>query len=274
MEDPLRAGQSVEHSSPGTHNMSTSHDASLFELPLDAVHVWYVFTDRITDPDILTRYADIMSAGEHARRNRFVFAKDRHRFLVTRGLLRTLLSRYAHVGPEECVFVTNGYGKPFLHHPGAAHPGLEFNVSHTNGLVAIAITLGRDVGIDVEEVSRARVDLDVRQCFSAAEIATLQALPQSEQRSRFFDYWTLKEAYIKARGMGLSLRLDGFSILLDRARPPAIAFGPAIDDAPSTWQFVQFDPSSRHRMALAIRRRGSDVTVRITEFETNDKDPE
>lgn len=248
-----------------------SVEASLFDLPLDAVHVWYLFTDRVTDPQVLERYANMMSTEERVRRDRFIFPKDRYQFLVTRGLLRTLLSRYARIRPEECVFVMNRYGKPSLHYWGSATAGLEFNVSHTNGLVAIAITSGREVGIDVEELARAHSDLDVRRFFSTAEVRALEALPPTEQRSRFFDYWTLKEAYIKARGMGLSLPLDRFSMHLHRNRRPTIEFAPPIDDDTSTWQFVQFEPSPRYRMALAIRRRGTDLTVRIKEFDVKDE---
>ena len=247
--------------------MATRRDASSFELPLDAVDVWYLFTDRVTDPDVLSRYAGLLSADERLRRDRFAFDRDRHQFLVTRGLVRTLLSRYARIGPEECVFVTNGYGKPFLLQHETARGRLEFNVSHTNGLVAIAITMGRDVGIDVEELGREPVDLDVRRFFSAPEVEALEALPPAEHRSRFFDYWTLKEAYIKARGMGLSLPLDGFSMVLGSDRPPTIAFAPAIhDDDATAWQFVQFSPSQHHRLALAIRRNGTEVVVRFREF--------
>jgi 4'-phosphopantetheinyl transferase len=247
--------------------MPTRTEASLFELPVDAVHVWFLFSDRVTDPQLLERYANVMSAEERVRHNRFVFAKDRHQFLVTRGLLRTLLGCYARIRPEECTFVTNRYGKPFLRHPGGTQPALEFNVSHTNALVAIAVTVGREVGIDVEKPARTHVDLDVRRFFSPAEVRALEALPRTEQRSRFFDYWTLKEAYIKARGMGLSLPLDGFSMQLDGTGAPTIEFAPAIEDDASTWQFLQFDPGPKHRMALAIRRRGRDVVVRIKEFD-------
>jgi 4'-phosphopantetheinyl transferase len=249
--------------------MAIRPDASFVECPLDAVHVWYLFTDRVTDPQILERYASMMSTDERARRARFVFAKDRHQFLVTRGLVRTVLSRYARIRPEECTFAANQYGKPSLRQSPSAEPGIEFNVSHTNGLVAVAVAAGREIGIDVEELTRAGLELDVRRFFSAAEVRALEALPEAEQKSRFFDYWTVKEAYIKALGMGLSCPLDSFSIHFDRGGPPTIEFAPDVDDDASRWQFAQFDPSPRHRMALAIRRHESDVAVRIHAFDAN-----
>jgi 4'-phosphopantetheinyl transferase len=241
-------------------------DAVCVDLPVASVSVWYVFTNCVTDAAVLDRYGRIMSEAERKRRDRFVFAKDRHAFVVTRGLVRNVLSRYTRIPPEACVFDTNRYGKPSLRcrSTGAA---LEFNLSHTDGLAAMAVTVGRDIGIDVENMTRSNLELDVSRYFSTAEIRMLQSTPQSEQTSRFFDYWTLKEAYIKARGIGLSLPLDGFSMHMQPGRPLAIEFSPAIDDDPSTWQFVLCNPTPCHRMALAIRRRGPDIPVKTEEFD-------
>lgn len=240
------------------------------ELPLTAVDVWYLYTDTVTSPIVVERYEKMMSPDERVRRDRFVFAKHRHQFLVTRGLLRTIVSRYIRIRPEECVFVTNRYGKPFLRH-GSPSQRLDFNMSHTNGLAAIAIAVGRDVGIDVEGVTQGTTHLAVRRYFSSVEVTALVALPQAEQISRFFSYWTLKEAYIKARGMGLSIPLESFSINIDGNRSAAIEFGPSVDDDASAWQFGQYDLGPRYRMALAIRRRGEDIPVRVARFEAGDE---
>jgi 4'-phosphopantetheinyl transferase len=247
--------------------MTIRREALSYELGPDAVHVWYVFPDRVTDPAVLERSLTMMSPDERTRRDRFVFSKDRHQYLVSRGFVRTLLARYAGIRPEECVFVVNRYGKPALRRCGSAAPDLRFNLSHTNGLVALAVTAGREVGLDIEEHTRARVDVSVRRFFSAAEISALEELPEADQRSRFFDYWTLKEAYVKARGLGLSLPLDSFAMHLDATGPPTITCESPCDDDPSRWQFVLYDPSPRHRMALAICRRGADASVTITECE-------
>lgn len=244
-----------------------------FELPPDEVHVWYVFSENVTDPRVLDSYAALMNPEERARRDRYVFAKDRRQFLVTRGFVRTLIAGYTGLPAADCVFVANRYGRPSLQPSVRPKPDattedpFEFNLSHTHGLVACAVTRGREVGIDVEDLERMEINPDLpRRYFSAAEVDALDKVPLPEHRSRFFDYWTLKEAYIKARGMGLSLPLDGFSFHLERGRAPRISFG-AIDDDPSSWQFAQFDPSPRYRMALAVRRRGPDLTIRIREFD-------
>src|SRR5262245_9564446 len=106
------------------------------ELRADEVHVWFVLSDRVTDPRLLAALDATLSVDEQVRRGRFVFEKDRHQFLVARGLLRRLLGRYLDVDPRVCAFVTNDHGRPSLA-PGTGEPRVEFNVSHTNGVIAV-----------------------------------------------------------------------------------------------------------------------------------------
>jgi len=234
-------------------------------MTMDGVDVWYVFSDEVRDPRLLERYAAVMTREEHARHDRFVFPRDRHQFLVTRGVLRTLIGEYLNIDPADCAFESNRYGRPSLLGPAAATLG--FNLSHTNGLVAYAMAGVPEIGVDVEHVERATVSLDLaRRFFSPAEADALEALPPADRPSRFFDYWTLKEAYIKARGLGLSLPLDSFSMQLEPGGPPRIRFTDAIDAAPDSWQFAQFNPSPRHRLALAVRRPGRDLAIRVREI--------
>lgn len=237
--------------------------------PLSAreVHVWYVLSDDVSNARVLSRYAAMMSPEERARHDRFVFAKHRHQFVVTRGVVRTLLGRYLAIEPAACAFVANHYGRPAVV-PGPSGRRVEFNVSHTNGLVACAIARVPEVGVDVEDIGRALPGCDIAaRYFSATEARTLSDMPHAARTSRFFDYWTLKEAYIKARGMGLSLPLNGFSMHLDDGGPPRISFAATIDDDSSSWQFAQFDPTPTHRLAVAVRRHGPDLTIRVHEFD-------
>jgi 4'-phosphopantetheinyl transferase len=240
------------------------------ELANNAVHVWYVFTDAEPSAHVLARYDEMLSADERARRDRFVFARDRWRFLLTRGLQRTLLARYAAIAPEQCLFDTNQYGKPSLRQCAAGARRLEFSVSHTNGLAAIAIGAGRALGLDVEEITRRPLGLEVRRFFSTVEIHALESLCEAEQRPAFFRYWTLKEAYIKARGMGLSLPLDSFSIRFGAGGQPSVDVSAAANDPRADWQLVEFNPGPRHRMALAIARNGADAAVSFMRFEPCD----
>ena len=111
-------------------------------------------------------------------------------------------------------------------------PDLRFNLSHTDGLIACAVTIGREVGVDVEHIQR-RLTHDVAgRFFAPREVDDLKALPEDEQQRVFFDYWTLKEAYIKARGFGLALPLGDFAFTLAPPAPPQIAFEPALRRRP------------------------------------------
>ena len=145
----------------------------------------------------------------------------------------------------------------------ASATGLHFNLSHTRGLIAVGVASGRDLGVDVEFVDRGLTQDVAGRFFAPAEVRDLRALPDDQQAVTFFDYWTLKEAYIKARGMGLALPLDQFAFALDGDRPPTIAFGPAIADDPARWQFFQAWPLPRHRLAVAVERRGADLPIDV-----------
>src|SRR4029078_6585429 len=112
-----------------------------------------------------------------------------------------------------------------------------------------------DVGVDVEDRTRKGETVQIAdRFFSPVEVAALRALPEERQRERFFDYWTLKEAYIKARGMGLAIPLDQFSFLLEPDMPIRIAFDPRLADDPLAWQFEQFALGGSHQTSAAVRR--------------------
>jgi 4'-phosphopantetheinyl transferase len=232
-------------------------------LPFNAVHIDLVQTGNADALARLDAYLALLSPDEHARMARFVFDRDRRAFLLTRALVRTTLSRYASVPPADWQFIANVHGRPEILDRPAGVPDLRFNLSHTDGLIACAVTIGREVGVDIEQIHR-QVTHDVAgRFFAPNEVTDLRSLPADEQDKAFFDYWTLKEAYIKARGFGLALPLGDFAFKLDPPNPPCIAFEPALEDDPATWQFLQDWPTPQHRLALAVRRDGHDLPVRI-----------
>ena len=232
-------------------------------LPFRSVHVDLVPTDDARALAKRGQYLELLSPEEHQRMARFVFERDRVRFLLTRALVRTTLSRYAAVAPADWHFVANAHGRPEILDRPAGVPDLRFNLSHTDGLIACAVTIGREVGIDIEHVGR-RLTQDVAaRFFEPAEVAHLQSLPADQQERVFFDFWTMKEAYIKARGFGLALPLGEFAFHFDPERPPTITFEPSLPDDPATWQFQQDWPTPSHRLGLAIRRTGDDLPVRL-----------
>jgi 4'-phosphopantetheinyl transferase len=213
------------------------------------VHAYYRVTDALDDRAIEDAVA-VLSAEERAHYRRFRFERDRCAYAVAHALLRLSLSRHAEVAPQSWAFREEPGGKPALLAPaGAAH--LSFNLSHTHGLVACAITSVARVGIDVEAIDRRVDDRVVRRFFSPAEAAALsRCRPGALRAGRFFDLWTLKEAYIKAIGRGLSHPLTTIVFTIDDYE--AIAFTPPPDVDAASWSFRLFAPTERHRLAIAV----------------------
>jgi 4'-phosphopantetheinyl transferase len=227
------------------------------------IHLWLAFFDEITDPRLLGEYQRLLSREELQRQQRFYFERDRHRYLVTRAMVRTVLSKYADVGPRDWTFAVNPYGRPSIAAERAAPLGLQFNVSHTDGLAIMGITRGRALGVDVENVRTQRAAVEFADRFFAPdEAAALRALPASEQPQRFFEYWTLKESYIKARGLGLSVPLDCFSFKLSTDARAQLTVVPEEDGRADRWCFWQLRPSPTY-LAAVCAESGDDQAMRI-----------
>lgn len=231
------------------------------QLVVGQVDVWLTALEALT-ADLLYSYEAILSTDERERLRRFIVLEPRVQHVVARALLRTTLSRYAEVEPTQWCFETNKYGRPYLAAPVIGHD-LRFNLSHTTHLVALAITEGCEIGIDVEYTLR-QFDSDrlASTVFAPAEIKALQAAPQSQRRELFWAFWTLKEAYIKARGMGLSLPLDGFAFDLSFTHP-RIDFNERCPDDPSSWQFRRCAPTPDHTLAVAVTAPEAAVDIRL-----------
>ena len=224
------------------------------KLPRDEIHLWFAFPEEIRDEALLTEYLEFLTPEEKARQKRFYFERHRHQYLITRAMVRTILSRYAHPAPQEWRFGTNPYGRPEIELP-REFPFPNFNLSHTEGIIACALVWGDDIGVDIENTKRREINPAVAdRFFSPDEVRCLNDLPPSRKKRRFFEFWTLKEAYIKARGMGLSIPLDRFSFQVKDHRPLHIAFDPSVEDVPADWQFWLLQPTRRHIAAIALRQ--------------------
>jgi 4'-phosphopantetheinyl transferase len=203
------------------------------------IDIWCAFCESITDPPLLERYRQLLTEAERQQETRFHFAQDRHRYLITRALVRTTLSRYADLPPERWTFVLNAYGRPAICNDGVH--GISFNLSHSRKLVVLAITRDHDLGVDTEDALTRSAPTEIAERFFAPEeVASLRALPADQQPERFFQYWTLKESYIKARGMGLSLPLDQFAFHFPRADQVRLTIQPKLQDAAENWRFWQW----------------------------------
>lgn len=219
------------------------------------VHWWFTYTDSIHQKALITDYLTLLNTEEEQRRTKFKFEKHQHQHLVTRALIRTTLSRYAPIPPQEWQFSKNDYGRPSIIRPSSI-PNFKFNISHTDGLVMCAITLDTEIGIDVENFKREGMTHDIaRRFFSKRESADLISLENNEQQKKcFYHYWTLKEAYIKAKGMGISLPLDQFSYIFNADQLIKIEFDPRLNDHSKDWQFKLIQVAPHYCAAIALQR--------------------
>lgn len=217
------------------------------------INLWATFFAGIHDESLLQRYRSLLTAVELERCQRFHFELDRKRYLVTRAMLRTVLSRYAPIAPQDWSFTENDYGRPAISNAEAAR--IEFNISHTSHLILIGITASRKIGVDVEDFRSRTADIDLAErFFTEAEAADVRTRPAGDQNERFFEYWTLKESYIKARGRGLSIPLNGFSFKFTNDQSIRLAIDVRLKDHPARWHFWQFSLTDGHIMAVCAQR--------------------
>ncbi len=226
------------------------------------IHLCFCWPGQITDDGLLRRYKALLSDDELAQMTRFHYARHRHQFLITRAMIRTSLSVYYQVDPAEWQFGKNGFGKPELDHPYKTLP-IRFNISHTDGLIMCGIARDYDIGVDVEDTQRStRATLDsLSSYFSRPEIEDLDKLPPDQQKHRFFDYWTLKESYIKARGAGLSIPLSKFSFHFQTNTLTSFSVDPDLNDDADNWQFWRTSMADRYQVAVAINSPGNEFEL-------------
>jgi len=231
------------------------------DLPANAVHVWWLRTDLELPNQVVERCTRLLSPEEQARRDRFVFDADRRRYLLSHAMLRQTLSLYSPATAAEWVFETGPHGKPSITKD---QPQLSFSLTHTNGLSACAIAQSHDVGVDAENITRPAEYLELAQrFFSPQEADRIQRLPDDWRAEGFFAVWTLKEAYIKARGLGLTLPLADFSFSFPEG-VVKVDFAPQLNDDPGSWQFERLQPTPEHRIAVAVRQPHSVPVVVVT----------
>jgi len=204
------------------------------ELSSDRVFVW------LFDVETHRRAAGQLAAGlsppEQQRARAFLQESDRLAFQLGRGALRRLLARCTPRVEKVDTLATGAWGKPALSNPQGMPPGVEFNISHSGGLVLLAATLGTPVGIDLE-VPRPGVELQeiLERFFSPGEVAEWHRLPASLRSDGFYSLWTRKEAVVKALGRGLSLPLDSFQVTLDPREPCRLLVAPPDTPAADDW---------------------------------------
>ena len=211
----------------------------------DAVHVWRAGVQLPTTR--LDALAAVLSDDERQRAQRFKFAQHRDHFIAARGILRSVLGRYLKTPPETLHFVYGEYGKPALQ--GAEH--LHFNLSHSRDQALYAIAHNRRLGIDIEYARRAVNDAALAERFFAKmEVAALKEVPQARRPEAFFNCWTRKEAYLKARGEGITVSLDSFAVSLKPDVPAALLHCDRFPAEICRWALHSFTPQPDYIAAL------------------------
>lgn len=220
------------------------------------VHIWRARLDA-ADSEIV-RMAQLLAAAERARAERFRFVQDRRRFVAAHGALRAILGRYLGLAPEQVELEQEPSGKPQLT-AASNTAGLQFSLAHSDDLALCAVTQGAPVGIDIE-MQRPLPELEMiaQRFFTAGEQAALRALGGQAQSDGFYTCWTVKEAYVKAVGLGLAFPLH--EVETSPASGHLLAIGADVAEA-KRWRVLSFRPAAGYIAALATRQ--PDISVRF-----------
>lgn len=221
------------------------------------VHLWR--SSLQLGSEIIEKLRSTLSADEIERANRFRSQKDRYGFIAGRGILRSILADYLKRSPGEIVLRYNDHGKPYISNMPVSC-GIDFNLSHSEGLAAYAFTRGRRVGIDLE---RLRLNLSfekiAKRFFTASEFASLAALDKEELPGCFFTLWTRKEACIKAKGKGLSIPLNRFVVTTDNSQIAGPKPAARHHDNAQGFSLHSFTPAPGYIGALAVEGKSLEI---------------
>ncbi|MCE5268222.1 MAG: 4'-phosphopantetheinyl transferase superfamily protein [Planctomycetaceae bacterium] len=228
------------------------------------VDLWRLSLEGIANPAVFDAYRPLLSPEEVEREQRFTNTDARTQFLAGRALLRTALSQYLDADPRHIRLRYQNGGKPTLDSspgilPVSSDSQLQFNLSHTHGMVVCAITLRDPIGVDIESTSRRSNCLALaRRFFAPAEANLLLSLPPDEQQAKFIETWTLKESFIKAIGAGLAMPLANFCFTLADDGAVTISFTQPTSEQADAWQFARLRVASDYQVAIAVRRPASE----------------
>lgn len=232
------------------------------------IHLWHVNQPDFDLHDIQGSCLSWLTESEELRYRRYQIDRHRKQFLLGRILMRTVLSRYdSTIEPANWCFIQNEYGKPAIHPQQQSKP-LYFNLSHSGKRLVLAVACFPDIGVDVERSDKSRrVEAIAGRYFSSKECEALLQMPKEQQQSRFYDLWTLKEAYIKACGLGLVIPLQHFSYSFSDAGMLAIEFDASREDDVKAWRFWQPDIGADYKLALAARVNKPELEHKILSWQ-------
>ena len=215
--------------------------------------VWYLSIDESMDISEARTCLDILSDHEKKRYERFRFERDRVLFLLSHAMLRVVLSQYAEIAPQDWLFESSQSGRPELT-GSCANTRLRFNLTHTRGMAACIVTENVDCGIDLEQLQRQSSMTGIAEkMFSSAENLTLQQVAATDKSCLFYSFWTLREAYLKACGTGLTVPTRNFSFDLSNRENITVSFSEGINDCAEHWHFSLYSPTEKTLLATALR---------------------
>jgi 4'-phosphopantetheinyl transferase len=229
------------------------------------VHIWRIFID--IDSPIIKTYLPILSIDEQEKANRFCFLNDRNRFITVRSILRRIIGYYIGKSPRELKFNFNQYGKPFLSQNSSTN-AIKFNVSHSHEIALIAVNQDFDIGVDVEYI-HTNFDFEgiVERFFSVNEKNVWRSLPNYQKVEAFFNCWTRKEAFIKAKGKGLSLPLNEFDVSFKPGEPASLLNTAWDKKEVDDWSVEEIKPAYGYVGALAVE--ASNLEVKFWQWSDN-----
>jgi 4'-phosphopantetheinyl transferase len=214
------------------------------------IHLWQYPIGDPPDAGHLARAMTLLSTAEKTRCAALHTEKHRAEYALSHAMVRVALSEYAPARPEEWQFLVGEKGKPEIAKPALDIP-LWFNLSHTDGFAVCAAGRVRQLGVDVESMSRKTSYQELaKRFFAPSEYEYLRTLPPSSQREAFFRIWTLKEAYIKADGRGLAIPLDSFRFRFSAGNPTDVTLESNAESSPRAWSFFEFQPSPDYRVSI------------------------
>lgn len=218
------------------------------------IHIWHADQADFSLTELKTDCLAWLTENERQRFQRYQFDKHRKQLLLGKVLQRVVLSRYVpSMAPASWEFSQNDYGKPAVSKEQNAD-AIYFNLTHSAERAVLAVARVEDVGVDIEFSNRPRqIEAIAQRYFSEQECKEILALEESRQQDRFYDLWTLKEAYIKACGMGLAIPLQHFSYVFSEKNKLVIEFDDRRNDSPEDWQLWQLDGGVDYKLALAVR---------------------
>jgi 4'-phosphopantetheinyl transferase len=208
------------------------------------------------DAELVSRIYRLLSDDEQVRADRFFFEEHRRQFIAARGLLRMILAGYLGSAPPEIRFGYTRHGKPVLSDSSPEGIQLRFNLAHSHGLALFSFTRMGEIGVDLERIRHDFSGDDIaRRYFSPAEVANLNSLSPALRRDAFFSCWTRKEAFVKAKGAGLSLSLDQFDVTLSPEAPAALVRTRWDEAEVSRWSLNSIAAGAGYVGALAVEAR-------------------